>query len=311
MSENLEKERERIIRLLNESSDKELSDTDDVSSDDFVEPSEHETETEEEADISEDELPIENNNLLLGKDSTTTWSKKEPRPNVRTPKRNIISEKPGFKGRKDSIKSPIDCFRLFFDREVINTITACTNLQIQKVGANYSRARDTRPTDEVEIECFIGLLLFAGTNRSGRQNIKDLWDRDGLGVEIFYASMNYQRFRFLLQCLRFDDINSRAQRKTMDKLAPIRQLFEMLVRKFQDNYVMSEYTTVDEQLVGFRGRCSFRQYLPNKPARYGIKIFALVDSNVFYTYNLDVYAGSQPEGPYKVDNTPKEVVPPQ
>jgi hypothetical protein len=43
MSKNLEKERERIIRLLNESSDKDWCDTDDVSSDDFVESSEHET----------------------------------------------------------------------------------------------------------------------------------------------------------------------------------------------------------------------------------------------------------------------------
>ncbi|GBP30200.1 hypothetical protein EVAR_94508_1 [Eumeta japonica] len=31
--------------------------------------------------------------------------------------------------------------------------------------------------------------------------------------------------------------------------------------------------TLDEQLLAFRGRCAFRQYIPNKPAKYGIKVF--------------------------------------
>jgi len=28
---------------------------------------------------------------------------------------------------------------------------------------------------------------------------------------------------------------------------------------------------VDEQLLGFRGRCGFRMYVPNKLVKYGIK----------------------------------------
>nr|XP_023025985.1 uncharacterized protein LOC111513991 [Leptinotarsa decemlineata] len=38
--------------------------------------------------------------------------------------------------------------------------------------------------------------------------------------------------------------------------------------------------------------------MPNKPNKYGIKIFALCDSKTFYTSNLEVYVGTQPDGPF-------------
>ena len=61
-------------------------------------------------------------------------------------------------------------------------------------------------------------------------------------------------------------------------------------------------------LAAFRGRCSFRQYIPSKPDKYGIKIFALVDAQTFFTSKIEVYVGTQPDGPYKVSNSPGDVV---
>ena len=36
--------------------------------------------------------------------------------------------------------------------------------------------------------------------------------------------------------------------------------------------------TVDEAMIAFRGRLSFRQYLPAKPTKYGIKVWVREDS---------------------------------
>lgn len=130
----------------------------------------------------------------------------------------------------------------------------------------------------------------------------------GTGLKAVYLTMNVQRFRFLVRNLRFDDFTNRSERNDIDKLAPIRELFEVLVQNFQNNFIPSEYLTLDEQLIAFRGRCSFRQYIPNKPARYGIKIFAHVDIKNAYTFNLEVYAGQQPNGPYKMNNSAESVV---
>lgn len=60
-----------------------------------------------------------------------------------------------------------------------------------------------------------------------------------------------------------------------------------------------ENVTIDEKLVGFRGKCPFRQYMPNKPAKYGITFWVLCDSINTYVWNIQVYtrkiSGAVPE----------------
>jgi hypothetical protein len=69
-----------------------------------------------------------------------------------------------------------------------------------------------------------------------------------------------------------------------------------------------ELVTIDEKLEKFRGNCPFQQYIASKPGKYGIKIYALVDSRIFYTQNLEIYVGRQPEGPYQLSNSPADTV---
>lgn len=113
---------------------------------------------------------------------------------------------------------------------------------------------------------------------------------------------------FHFRCVHFDDCETRERRKARDKFCHIREIFEHVVENFQKHYVPGENVTLDEQLVPFRGRCSFKQYIKSKPARYGIKVFAVVDSESWYTFNLEPYLGTQPSGAFQVDNSTKEVV---
>lgn len=78
------------------------------------------------------------------------------------------------------------------------------------------------------------------------------------GRPIFTATMSYKRFEILRACLRFDDSNTRVQRRTIDKAAPISEIFSQLVSNSQKAYCLTEYATVDEMLVLFRGRCSLK-----------------------------------------------------
>lgn len=87
-------------------------------------------------------------------------------------------------------------------------------------------------------------------------------------IDFIHSTMSMDRFLFLMRCLRFDDINDRAQSKELDKLAPVRELFTIFVQNCQNAYTISEYSTIDEQLVPFRAKCPFRQYIPIKPAKY-------------------------------------------
>ncbi|KAJ4426895.1 hypothetical protein ANN_26694 [Periplaneta americana] len=104
------------------------------------------------------------------------------------------------------------------------------------------------------------------------------WFQDnskGNGMEACYLTMSAKRFRFLLRCLRFDDVRTRDEHKEINKLAPVREVFEIIVNNFQRFCYASEYLTFDEQLLAFRGNCQFWLYIPSKPAKYGIKVFAL------------------------------------
>lgn len=91
-------------------------------------------------------------------------------------------------------------------------------------------------------------------------------------------------------------------------MAAMRSIFQQFVQCCQNAFTPSEFLTIDEMLLSFRGRCLFRVYIPNKPAKYGIKFLALVDAKTFYVLNLEVYAGKQPSGLYKVSNSAFDVV---
>ncbi|VEN49604.1 unnamed protein product [Callosobruchus maculatus] len=191
---------------------------------------------------------------------------------------------------------------------MLASIVENTNIYIEAISPNYQRSRDARPTNLPEIKALFGLLYLAGIHKSSRLNTEELWSREGTGIDLFWLTMSLQRFRFLMRVIRTDNKNTREERCKKDKLAPIRDIFDSFVQNCQKSYTICEYATVDEKLEAFRGRCSFRQYIPSKPNKYGIKIFALVDSKMYYTCNLEVYVGQQPEGEFRQSNDPKSVV---
>jgi len=101
-----------------------------------------------------------------------------------------------------------------------------TNIKIQKIREYFACVRNAKDTDIIEMKATIGLRYLFGSSRSSHQNVCDLWRTDGLGVDYFYASMNMRRFRFILQYLRFDDVNSRNTRIKTNRLASVRNIFD-------------------------------------------------------------------------------------
>ncbi|TKS65156.1 PiggyBac transposable element-derived protein 4 [Collichthys lucidus] len=96
--------------------------------------------------------------------------------------------------------------------------------------------------------------------------------------------------------LRFDDRESRPARRVTDKLAAIREVWDKWVERLPYLYNPGPDVTVDEQLVPFRGRCPFRQYMPSKPAKYGIKAWVACDTKSSYAWKMQVYTGKPTSG---------------
>lgn len=221
---------------------------------------------------------------------------------------NIVTQAPGVLGNAKNAKSVLDCWEILFSDDMIDLISKYTNDEIERKQVNYTKNNSVKKTDMSEIKAVFGLLYLASFYKSNHQNLVDLWATDAAGVVLFRSTMSLIRFRFLLRCLRFDNRSTRANRRSYDKLAPIRKFFDKFNDVCESVYSSGENVTIVEKLEAFHGRCSFRQYIPSKPAKYGLKVIALVDAKSFYTSKLEVYVGAQPEGPYKVSSTPFDVV---
>ena len=298
-------------------SDKEIGGEESDDEERAVNESDHSSDSEIDGDQLEDSdrsnhsesSDEDNENYYLCKDKVTKWYKN---PCVskfaKTPSRNLLKFYPSPRNNASHIEDELQAFLLLITNEMIEEIVGCTNMYITAVQSNYDRERDAKITTKTELKAFLGLLVLSGAKRAGHVSFLELWATDGSGIEIFRACMSYNRFLFLLSAIRFDDRTTRSQRKETDKLAAIRYILDEFVQNCKNIYCLSEFLTIDETLVPFRGRCSFIQYIPSKPAKYGIKIFALCDTKTYFTGNLEVYCGKQPTGPHEVSNSPADIV---
>ncbi|GFW58563.1 piggyBac transposable element-derived protein 4 [Trichonephila clavipes] len=66
---------------------------------------------------------------------------------------------------------------------------------------------------------------------------------------------------------------------------------KVMVHKFKSVYVPKPYISVDESLIAYKGRLSWKQYIPQKRARFGIKLFQLCESESGYIWNSLIYTG--------------------
>lgn len=242
---------------------------------------------------------------MMSKDGQERWSRNPIHGGGgRQPARNIMRVPPGPTANAlRNTTSIASSFELFVTRPIQQLILKWTNKEGLAV---YGEERWV-DVGEVELKCFIGLLILVGLYKGQDEPISNLWSIEH-GRDIFRKSMARDRFTTLTRCIRFDDAASRRQRRNTDKLSPIRELMEMRVESLQSCYTPYENVTVDEQLVTFRGRCPFKQYIPSKPGKYGINIWVMCDSTTHYVCNLQVYTGRAPDQPRDVNQGQRVVL---
>ena len=187
----------------------------------------------------------ESDKEFVSKDGQTKWSAKPP-CRRRAVAANIVHV-PGTGMTKQGVTadSAVESFQHFITEQTIENIVLHTN----EKGSLLLGDR-WKETDRIEMAAYIGLLLLAGVFRSNHQNFHELWE-EKYGSPLFRATMTKNRFRHLTRCIRFDDTGTRANRKTADKFAPIRDVFEDFVANCRTKYEPNVEVTIDEQFVSF------------------------------------------------------------
>lgn len=172
----------------------------------------------------------------------------------------------------------------------MQTIKSETNRKAQAFYTNAGKYFE--PIVKEEIEAFIGLLFIFGALHSSKEPLRMLWSQDPIfSRPVVSAIMSRRRFKQIMCFLRFDNYETRTERRTTDKLAAIRYIFDHFVDNCKNAYHPGEHLCVDEQLVPYRGKAPFRVYMKSKPDKYGLKIWALADCSNAYTVNMQAYLG--------------------
>jgi len=153
----------------------------------------------------------------------------------------------------------------------------------------------------------IGLMVLIAVYKSKNEDISQLWSLEN-GCLIFNKIMSRQRFQDVLRVVRFHDAEYRRQHRSDDKLEPIRECFDLWVNTLRDGNAPGFMLTADDELVTFRGRYPFKQYVPSKPGCYGIKFWILLDSKSSYVYNLETCIGKKPNAEREVNLGEKVVL---
>ena len=199
------------------------------------------------------------------------WLKIPASQSGRFASQNVMKQAPGptaYATRR--VNGTDELLKSFLTKPVLEVILTMSNKEGMK---NFDGS--WKQITIVELEAFFGLLYLAGVFKSSGEATEELWHEEN-GRKIFGAVMSRKRFKIISQVLRFDDKETRSLRRSKDRLAPIRDVWDAWVPTLSKNFIPYEHVIVDEQLIAFRGRCSFRQFMKSKPAKYGIKVWAFV-----------------------------------
>lgn len=263
------------------------------------------SEEEIEPRLDEDDIPLSQvrtrskyvinlkNKRLKGKNGHK-WSSELPQQSKRTAARNIIHFMAGPKGAAKECSNLDDYFLHFFSDNIFDIILQHTNAEIARQAQKYSGHQNVSPTTKDELKALFGVLILSAAKKDNHLSARHMFDSTISGK--FYRScMNCDRFLYLLNCIRCDDKETREERKINDPFTHIREIWEIFIDTCRNSYTPTSYVTIDEQLLAFRGRCPFRMYIPNKPAKYGIKIVMVCDSATKYMSDASPYLGKKTE----------------
>lgn len=65
----------------------------------------------------------------------------------------------------------------------------------------------------------------------------------------------------------------------------------LIVNRFKSVYSPNPEISIDESLIAHKGNLIWKQYIPSKRSRFGIKLFQLCESESSYIWNSIIYTG--------------------
>ncbi|CAM4659016.1 unnamed protein product [Leuciscus chuanchicus] len=185
--------------------------------------------------------------------------------------------------------SEVNCFKMFLTEDVMGEIVEETNRYASDLQEREIKGKLVKwvPTNIPEMYTFLVSVLLMGVIK--KPSLRDYWSTDPMLLTPFFRSLFSQdRFLLLLRCLHFAN---NATAVSNDPLKKIRNIFTALTSSFRRIFVPYRDLCVDESLMKWKGRLAFRQFIPSKRHRFGVKFFVLCDVLTGYVEDMIIYTG--------------------
>ncbi|ETK73476.1 hypothetical protein L915_19599 [Phytophthora nicotianae] len=237
----------------------------------------------------------------------------------------------GVTGPTDELKaladSPLDLFLYFMPRTLWETIAQQSTLYheqhlVERVERMFEKQRVAgRKTREEfmeqearhgdikphEIVVLLGLLIARMINPQ-RRHFYDHWSTTSVGAipaGTFGKFMKRNRFTYILSNLHFTD--NADERAGQDRAWKIRSVVDTLQLTFKAGFIAPAVIAFDEAMIPLQNQHNpTRQYVANKPHKWGTKLFMTCCAQTSYCLRIEVYCGKA-QHRHEIGNVPESV----
>ena len=144
-----------------------------------------------------------------------------------------------------------------------------------------------------EMKAFLGMNFAMALNK--QPSLKSYWSTDsGLGNPLIQNTMPRKNFLNILQNLHFANNLQNLPNSTdpqFDRAWKIQLILLHLNERFMKAIEPEEHQSVDEHMCKYKGRSIMRQYMKNKPIKWGFKFWFRSAAKSGYLHQFDIYTG--------------------
>ncbi|CAG4988027.1 unnamed protein product [Parnassius apollo] len=160
----------------------------------------------------------------------------------------------------------------------------------------HHNGRSFTLTDE-EAKAFFGMNFVMGYHCL--PTFRSYWSTDpDMGVPYIANVMPINRFEEIRTNLHFSDNSNEPNRTdpSYDRAFKIRPVIDHFNHAFQRAMANTKTQAIDEHMIKFKGHNIMRQYVKNKPIKWGFKMWCRACSSTGYLFQFDLYTGKKRGG---------------
>ncbi|CAH1973304.1 unnamed protein product [Acanthoscelides obtectus] len=238
-----------------------------------------ELEPENEQENQQEEVGNVEDNITHQTVLEIIWTKNEFLPKIH----EFDTTNSGVKDQNlDENSKEVDYFLSLFTENIVDVILDETN--------NYAcqqNAKNWKHLERSEFYVFLALTLLMPRNK--KVNLKEYWSQNHLLLSpAFSKHMSRDRYFQLQRYLHFSN-NEIAP--PGNRLFKVENVLNILKENFQSQFYPFQNLVIDESMILFKGRLSFKQYIKTKKHRFGIKLYLLCDCETGIVLDFIIYCG--------------------